>query len=44
MARSELVDDELWVLVKSCYRIPRHSGQGAPELATEQRSRRSYWC
>jgi hypothetical protein len=40
MAGSELVDDELWKQVKSCCRVARHSGRGAPELATERRSRR----
>ena len=44
MARSELVDDELWELVKSLLPDPTPQRTGRPELATEQRSRRSYWC
>jgi hypothetical protein len=45
MARSELVDDELWELVKSLLpdRTPQRT-EGDPESATEQRSRRSCSC
>lgn len=44
MAGSELVDDELWELVKSL--LPDRSPQrtGRPESATEQRSRQSCSC
>jgi transposase len=42
MARSQLVDDGLWELVKPLLpEIACRSGQGASESVTGQRSRRS---
>jgi hypothetical protein len=45
MARPELLDDGLWELVKPSLadRTPQRT-EGAPELVTEQPSRRSCSC